>query len=805
MPLTPCPGELPAEVTGFVGRQAELTALSSLLRTARLITITGPGGVGKTRIALRAAKLAANRFVDGVYLAELASLHDPELLPHTIAACLGLPKQDVLPPLETVLDFLHRRRVLLILDTCEHLVDACAAFAAIVLRTTATVTVLATSRQPLDADGEHTRAIPPLPVPEPDAPDAGRGDAVELFAQRAAEAAPGFTLTSANLGEVIRLCQWLDGIPLAIELTAVRLRAVPLRELTGRLTDRFTPLAGQRRGTLPQHQTMRNAIGWSYDLCTPAQQLLWTRLSVFAGTFGITDAELVCAGDPLGSADVLQALIDLVDRSVVLPAHAEVTGGGLARYRLLDTIREFGAEKLAASGEETTLRIRHIKHYTAMARYFGANPVGEDQLDRYRELRAAHDNIRTALENAFAIDGMDAEAASLATELYAYWQISGLLSEGRYWLAKVLDRFPGPSPERAWALVMTGIVAIFQGQIGDALAAIDEGIAMADSLGEQLTAARGYGHRTLAYGMSGKLDEAAAAGRVALTRAQALDDFPGLVALDAEMTMVYLQAGDAVHALERAATGLGRLPEESAERWMQGWLNYCTGFAQLLLGSLDDSAAALGTALAMNHELGERVTMAYCLEALGWLAATREQHDRAAWLLGAADPLWQRAGRRLSGDANLEQFHQRAVKTACETLGDQAYTSLFDQGAHETLDRVVEFATASPATTGLTGAGPVSMVPVSMVPASTGPTDAVLTRRERQIAELVADGLSNREIADHLVISKRTVDAHLDHIFGKLELSSRVQLATWLKSHPLGEVPRLAFTGTGRCAGRGGE
>jgi len=763
-PLTPGPGELPAEVSGFVGRHAELSALTALLRTARLVTVTGPGGVGKTRIALRAARLVSGQFSDGVYLAELASLHEPELLPHTIAASLGLPKQDVRPPLETVLDYLHGRQVLLILDTCEHLVDACAEFASAVLRATSTVTVLATSRQPLDTDGEHTRAIPPLPVPEPEAPNAGCDDAVELFAQRAAEAAPGFTLTGANLGQVIRLCRWLDGIPLAIELTAARLRSVPLPELTGRLTDRFTPLAGHRRGTQPQHQTMRNAIGWSYDLCTPAQQLLWARLSVFAGTFGITDAELVCAGDSLTSADVVQALIDLVDRSVVLPAHVELAGrSGLARYRLLDTIREFGAEKLAAAGEETSLRIRHIQHYTTMARAFGANPVGEDQLVRYRELCAAHDNIRAALENAFVIEGMDAEAASLATDLYAYWQISGLLNEGRYWLAKVLDQFSGPSPERAWALVMTGIIAIFQGQTADATAAIDEGITLADDIGEPLAASRGYGHRTLAYGMSGRLDEATMTGKIALARAEALDDFPGLLALDAEMTMVYLQAGDPAQALARAMAGLHRLPDDSAERWMQGWLTYCTGLAQFLLGFLDASATALATALSMNHELGERVTMAYCLEALGWLAAARDQPDRAAWLLGAADPLWQRAGRRLSGDANLEQFHQHAAKTVGETLGERAYADLFDQGAHETLDRAVEFATTAAATA---------------VP----PASATLSRREREIAVLVAEGLSNREIAVHLVISKRTVDAHLDHIFSKLGLSSRVQLATWLKS-----------------------
>jgi predicted ATPase/DNA-binding CsgD family transcriptional regulator len=768
--LTQRRDELPAEISGFVGRRDELATLSSLLRTARLVTVTGPGGVGKSRVALRAAKRLAGRFDGGVYLAELAGLHDPELLPHTIATCLGLPEQDTRPPLEAVLDYLRGRRVLLIVDTCEHLLDACATFANVLLRTCTTVTMLATSRQPLDADGEHVCRISPLPVPALDTPGAGRGDAVELFAQRAAEAALGFTVTSANRGDVIRLCEWLDGIPLAIELAAVRMRAVSLPELTGRLADRFGLLAGPRRDAQPHHQTMRTAIQWSYDLCTPAQQLLWARLSVFAGTFDIRGAEQVCAGETLLQADVLETLIDLVDKSVVTP----IQDGGPARYRLLDTIREFGAERLAASGEEAALRLRHVQRYVAMARYFGKHPTGEDQLARYRELRADHDNIRAALDSAFMIEGLDAEAASLATDLYAYWQISGALSEGRYWLAKAVDQFPGASPERAWALVMTGVVAVFQGEIADAVAAIDEGITLAETLGEALTAARGYGHRTLAYGMAGLLDKAAEAGAIALDRATAIDDQPGLVALDVEMALVYLHTGDPIRSLERCAQGLARFPAGSAERWMQGWLNFWAGLAQFLLGELDASAATLRTALTMKHELGDSVGIAFCLEVIGWLAAAWERHDRAAWLLGAADSLWQRAGSRLSSDANLEQFRQRAVKTARDALGERTYTALADRGARDTLDHVVALASGDEDAVPAPGSAPTS--------ASAAPVTGKLTSRERQIAGLVAEGMSNREIASQLVISKRTVDAHLDHIFGKLGLSSRVHLATWLQS-----------------------
>jgi predicted ATPase/DNA-binding CsgD family transcriptional regulator len=353
----PRPGELPVEVTRFVGRQNELAELAGLLRTARLVTVTGPGGVGKTRVALRAATAAAEDFPDGTCLVELSGLHDPELLASTVASCLGRPEAESRSQLDAIIDYLRGQRMLLILDTCEHLIDACAMLADVLLRATQ-VTVLATSRQTLDVPGEHTCAIPPLPIsagpisagpistgPVSAGPVWGQGDAVGLFAQCAAAVVPGFAVTDANRADVIRLCQRLDGLPLAIELATVRLRAIPLGQLAERLQDRFRLLTGGRRAALPHHQTMRAATEWSYDLCSPAEQLLWARLSVFAGSFDVEAVEQVCAGEPLDRKDVLSTLIGLVDKSVVL----RVDDGG-TRYLLLDTIREFGAEKLAAPG-----------------------------------------------------------------------------------------------------------------------------------------------------------------------------------------------------------------------------------------------------------------------------------------------------------------------------------------------------------------------------------------------------------------------------------------------------------------------
>jgi non-specific serine/threonine protein kinase len=778
-------GHLPVEVTGFVGRERELTSLARLLGTARLVTVTGPGGVGKTRLALRAAgqlpvdattgntapgntapgstatgSTATKSFPDGVFLAELSGLRDPELLPHTVATCLGLPEQDARSRLDAMLDYLRDRELLLILDTCEHLVDACAMLADVILRATTSVTVLATSRQPLDVPGEHTMSLDPLPVPELDEKQVGHGDAVELFVQRAAAVQPGFTITDANRDEVIGLCRRLDGVPLALELATMRLRALSLSQLAGRLEDRFQLLTGGRRAVLPHHQTLRTATEWSYDLCTPTEQLLWARLSVFAGTFDVEAAEEVCAGDGLAGQDVLANLVGLVDKSIVLRVE-----NGETRYRLLDTLREFGAEKLAKS--TGAARARHISRYVRLASYFGMHSQADDQIIRFRQLRAEHVEIRAALDYALGLAGHEGDAAVIASSLFGYWQMAGLMREGGYWLDKVLDRFTEPSPERARALMIDGSLAIFRGEATSAIASIQEAIRIAEAVGDALTKGVGYMYLCLALLTTGRYDEAIAAGAIAEDRATANHDRAALVFIDYEMCYLHLLTGHLDEGLARCEQGLARLGPDSKELWMRGFLHLLKGLALYLRGEHEACTEAFGLGLMMKHEVRDPLGTGYALEGMAMLASSRQRGARAAWLLGAADQMWRLVGSRLGQDPFLEALHQQTEQNARRELGGR-FDALFRRGTDTPLDQVVRAAIAD--------ADQLSAV--AGPPAKTQP----LTSREQEIAALVAEGLSNRQIAQRLVISKRTVDAHVEHIYGKLGVSSRVQLANWLTS-----------------------
>ena len=766
------PGELPVEVTRFVGRRRELAELADLLRSTRLVTVTGPGGVGKTRIAQRVAAQLADEFSDGTCLVELSGLRDPELLPNTVAECLCLSEQDPRSQLDAIIDHLRDRRLLLILDTCEHLIDACAMLADILLRAT-NVTVLATSRQPLDVPGEHICVIPPLPVPDPRAPDAGTGDAVELFAQCAAAAVPGFAVTDANRAVVIRLCQRLDGVPLAIELATVRLRAIPLEQLADRLEDRFRLLTGGRRAALPHHQTIRAATQWSYDLCSPAEQLLWARLTVFAGSFDVEAVEQVCAAEPLGHKDILATLISLVDKSVVLRVEGQGAEGDGTRYLLLDTIREFGAEKLAILGEQDALRDRHITRYVTMAAALGDHPTAEDQVPRYRQLRREHANLRAALDYALATPGRQRDAAWLAISLYPYWQMSSSPGEGRYWLGKVLSRFWGPSRERALALVNDGYLACLQGDVTGGLVRLEKGIAIAEQLQDVRACAHGYLYLNTALTFAERYDEAAAAGVKAYECALEAGDTGVLVTLDAHMGYLHMLAGEVEEGLARCTQGLDRLGAGSRERWQQGYLLTLQGFCLFLQGKLAPSAEAFRTALDMKHEIGDTMGISYALEGAAWLAVAQQRYTRAAWLLGAADSLWQLVGSRLGRNAAVEALHANAEQAARDALGEDRYRALHDQGAGYPLAEIVRLA-----------ADDADDLPPH--PAHRAAADGLgLTGREREIAGLVAEGLSNRQIAERLVISKRTVDAHIEHIYAKLGVSSRVQLASSLRSaHP---------------------
>jgi non-specific serine/threonine protein kinase len=794
-------GLLPAEATSFVGRAAELAGIAALLDTARMVTVVGPAGVGKTRLSLRAAALVADQFADGVWLADLAGISDPDLLVPAVAAVLGVPDEDDATPGAALLGYLRDKELLLVLDTCEHLVDACAAFADTVLRGAAGVTVLATSRQPLDAQGEHAFPLPPLPAGD---------DAADLFAQRAAAVLPGFTVTPQNRADVVRLCQRLDGIPLAIELAAVRLRALPLAELASQLESGIRMLTVSRRGTSPRHQTLRAAVEWSYQLCTPAERVLWERLSVFAGTFDVSGAEHVCADDTLPQAQIVHALVGLVDKSVVLRDAADPS-----RYRLLAPLREFGADRLAETSEPERFLDRLAGRCVAMAREFDERLRGSarlhdrktgdgtdvNQVAAFRALHRDGENIRAVL--GYALGAREPSSAppaallerwrlgaELAVRLCGYWQISGLLDEGRQWLGKVVDLFPEPAQERAWALGTRGRLATIQGDLGTAVADINESIRLAEAAesGAEL-AARGYLYLNLALTFTGQHAEALAAAETARQRLVACGYRIGVAGLEAQLAHLHQLTGNLDEAIEHCDRGLALLGQSKSaraggERWVSGYLYLISGLALAQRpGKEHASAKALCRALTAKHELGDVVGTVYAVEALAWLAARREQYERTAWLIGAADQLWNRTGRRLSGVALMEESRQHAVKMARRALGERRFTAAYAHGTALDLDSVVREAAyeigeaPGPRVVDVATAGDPVAVPV----AGAGAVPGLLTRREREIAELVASGLSNREIATRLFISKRTVDAHVEHIFSKLEISSRVQLTVLLQ------------------------
>jgi predicted ATPase/DNA-binding CsgD family transcriptional regulator len=778
-------GQLPVETTGFVGREAELARLSVLLSRARLVTVTGPAGVGKTRLALRAAAKAAPGFADGACLAELAAIADPGLLVPSVAGALGVAGPLRGSVLDAVLAHLADRNLLLILDTCEHLVDACAMFAEAVIARAPRVTMLATSREPLDVSGENACPVAPLPIPRRSDAGLPAGSAVELFIQRASAAVPGYAFTPDDLPQVIRLCRRLDGLPLAIELAAIRLRALPVAELASRLDQRLALLAS---GHGARHRTLRDAIGWSHDLCTPAEKALWACLSVFDGPFTMSAAEEVCAGD-LDPRQVMPTLIRLVDKSILMRAGQATSAVGPSgapswpgagqptRYLMLGTFRAFGAGQLAASGAEAAAKRRFIGRYQAMAAGLRDHLLDDDQLGRLRELRREQDNIRAALDCALGARATETTAATEATEapadvelaiaLLDYWRCRGLAPEGSHWLGKAVARAPAGSAARARALLARGHLLAMQGRADLALADASQVIDAAAELADGALTARGHLVKTMALTTLGRLTEAAEAGDEARRLLSALGDRAGLIDLDIQLTYLALRGGDsqaAFRLVERALRQLGA----SRERWLHASCYLQAALALYLAGRDTESVWTAMRALRVKEETCDVAGLACGLELLGWLAARAGSYQRAAWLLGAAEARWERAGRRFAGLPFFEQARAGAMARSAAALGAERFAELLGRGARQPLAATIAFAldeTRDPDDGGDGDSG----APAALT--------ARLTARELEIAALVADGLTNRQVAEKLFISRRTVDAHLEHIFGKLEITSRVMLA----------------------------
>src|ERR1700761_578393 len=719
------PGTLPRQKSGFVGREAELARTRDLLRRARLVTVTGPGGVGKTRLAVGVADESATRFRDGAHLAELSALRDPRLLVHTLAAGLAAAahnaEADQVSQLDVLLGFLREREMLLVLDTCEHLIDACAELADVILRAAPGVTILATSRQPFDTAGEVVQQLCPLPVPEPGSASAGKADAVELFAQRAAAGVPGFTVPQENLADVISVCERLDGIPLAIELAAVRLRALPLHQMAERIDDRLRLLTGGRRSGVPRHQTLRAAVEWSYLLCTPAERLLWARLSVFADGFDIAAAEEVCAGGDLARDQIVPTLISLVDKSLLFRGNASTTdlpasdGPSEPVFRMLGTIREFGAELLHLASTqavarrrdalpdrfdtdagdigqaEAAVRRRFIAHYLALAERFQREPT-TDQVSQYRRLRREHANLRAAFDYALDLPGSESAAVVLATSLFVYWRISGLLREAEYWLDQASMRCPKRSVVRARVLSMRGYIRVLLGDFVSGRADAEAAIAMAAPFSDQATAGRGYSVLYRALAFSENLADAQEAADAAADCLSSAGHVLELAQLNIMAAMLRLQPGELDLCYGNASSGLDRLPDD--EVWCSSYLYGLRSLALFLRGDTDLATPAAMLMLEMKLRIRDEVGVAFALALLAFIAAGQGRRERTGWLFGASAPLWERAGRWYNAAPVFEALHEVAERVARTGLGDDTYWKLYAAGAAAAPGHVIERALA---------------------------------------------------------------------------------------------------------------
>jgi predicted ATPase len=520
-------GNLPAEVSSFVDRREEIAETKRLLSVTRLLTLTGVGGVGKTRLALRVAADLRRAFANGVWLVELAGLQNPHLVVDTVVEALGIDDRSTRGQLAVLIHYLRGRQLLLVLDNCEHLRSACAILVDALLRAAKGLRVLATSRQVLDTDGERAWQVRPLPAPDPDLPlpprAGARYPALALFAERAT--ARGFVITADTQGPVARICHRLDGIPLAIELAAVRLRTMQPEQILQRLDDRFGLLTAGTRTALPRHQTLRAAIEWSFDLCTREEQLLWARASVFADGFDLATAEEVCAGDGLAADVILDLVAGLADKSVLIcEEHA-----GTMRYRLLDTLRQYGRERLRYAGEQEGVRRRHRNWYLRLAEQGEAEWFGPHQATWFARMRLERANMRAALDFCLSEPDEIQTGLRMAAALWFYWSACGFPREGRHWLDRALALDTGLTREGVRARWANGWIALQQGHIADGESTLTECRALARQLGDASTLAHATHRLGFAALLRGDLSRAVALLEESLTRFRFLGELNSLV------------------------------------------------------------------------------------------------------------------------------------------------------------------------------------------------------------------------------------------------------------------------------------
>jgi non-specific serine/threonine protein kinase len=823
------PHNLPLALTSFIGREREIDEIRQLLRPARLLTLVGAGGAGKTRLAIEAAREVQAAYANGVWLVELAALTDPALVPQAVATVLGVREAPDRSLTESLAEYLRPRSLLLVLDNCEHLVGACAQLVEALLRACPDLRILATSREGLALAGETTWRVPSLAAPDLSAP-AGlppveqltQFEAVRLFIDRAVEAQRSFAITNQNAPAVAQICHRLDGIPLAIELAAARVKALTPEQIAARLNDRFHLLSGGSRTALPRQQTLRACIDWSYDLLPGAECTLLRRLSAFAGGWSLESAEAVCSGAEIEPEDVLDLTVHLIDKSlIVAEAH-----GGVERYRMLETIRQYAQERLDQAGEADLVRDQHRDYFLGQAEEVESRLRSHEQLVLIRWLVREQDNLRAALEWNL-IRGQAELALRLAASLHWFWYLRGHWNEGRGWVRRCLDAPVGRLLAEAssadvltrWArarvLVTAGTLAMVQADYVAARPPLEEAIPLSRSAGDSWAAAFAYMVLAPVEFYQGHYAPGAAHLENALTLFREAGDKWGVAfALSILGEVAYLQGELAAaraffeESLAEIATvgdrwipglnlrSLGVLDAlegdlSTAERRLQASLenldaltpgDYVVVDAQIYLttvlahqGRAIEAGKHLSQSLRLARELGHRNGMVDGLIVAAGLALARRGSAgaaSAARLLGAADALSKSTGYVLPPLGRVEL--ERAEMASRAASGEEGFAAAYAAG--QALSQGQAMAEAEKL---------AASVPADAQPEPVATYPAGLTEREVAVLRLVARGLTSAQVAAELVISPVTVSTHLRNIYAKLGVGSRAAAARFAVEHGL--------------------
>jgi predicted ATPase/DNA-binding NarL/FixJ family response regulator len=757
MPRSRQSGNLPAEATTFVGRRRELGEIRRKLTTARLVSLVGPGGVGKTRLGLRIASELARSFADGAWLVELGEVSDPALATDAVLAALDLRDQATAKPMEVLVSYLRDRRLLLLLDNCEHLLEAAAQLVNEILRAAPDVRVITTARELLQVPGEYVVPVPPLEVPfgDADAPLAQlrQNEAVMLFTERAAAASGAFELTAGNQADVVSVCRRLDGLPLAIELAAVRTRVLSVEQILDRLSDRFALLTGGGRAALPRHQTLRMAIDWSFDQLTEAEQVLFRRLCVFAARFTLEDVVGVSASEDTSGSDALDLLASLVDKSLVTKEDVR----GFVCYRLHETMREYAGLKLREAGEEDVLQERCLEHYRLTC-LRSADEARYHLVEWLAWADVEIDNLRAVLHQCVARDDL-ARGLDIAASMQYYWITHGT-TEAVRWLDQLLPAGDAAPSTLGRANYLRGWMSLLQNDAVDAKPWIARAVAVAREAGQQALLSESLSIAATTESLAGDPEAARRCLDEARTINSGLDDFPATIELVLSESVHAAVQGD-LEAFRAFATEGVNLSREANDLYQLDAMLRSLGMVGMMSGDLRAAKAWWVEGLHVARQVDNRLSQFYGLASLGWYAANSGQARSAAQLLGAAAALGTQVGATIGGPSG--PYLEGATQLAREALGDVAFDAAFKAGQRLSREEALRLALGEAAP--LDDSGSETF------------TSGQLARREVEVAQLVAEGLSNKQIGVRLFISEATVASHIRHIMDKLGVNSRSQIA----------------------------